>query len=167
MFSAVMSGTNPLTDDLLTRYKALRKHKPPPPQLKLETEGVPSPTVVSTASLSTFWDAVNGELQPSQCREFWIQVDKLQGGSQNQLELPRGGHRFFGFNFSNYAYQKKITIAVPVICAGARIWTDRLLTWHGDSKMERMNLPTQSQGGLRATMDCDHPLRWIATTCYD
>jgi HKD family nuclease len=148
MFRTVMSGTTPLTDDLLTRYKALRKRKPPPPQLKLETEDVPSPIVIPRARLSTFLDAVNGGVQPSRYSEFWIQVDKLQGGSENQLELPRGGHQFFGFNFTNYAYQKKMTIGVPVIRAGARTWTDRLLTWHGDNKMERMNLPTQSQGGF-------------------
>jgi hypothetical protein len=32
--------------------------------------------------------------------------------------------------------------------AGAKLWSDRLLTWHGNNRMERLNLPTRSQGGF-------------------
>lgn len=32
--------------------------------------------------------------------------------------------------------------------SGGRIWNDRLLTWHGDNRMERMNLSTAAQGGF-------------------
>lgn len=31
---------------------------------------------------------------------------------------------------------------------GRSIWDDRRLTWHGNNKMERMNLPTAAQGGF-------------------
>lgn len=32
--------------------------------------------------------------------------------------------------------------------SGGQAWNDRLLAWHGDNKMERMNLPTAAQGGF-------------------
>jgi hypothetical protein len=67
---------------------------------------------------------------------------------ETRWQLPREGHLFFGVSFTNYSFPKKITIGVPILRAGTRIWNNRLLTWHGDNKMERMNLPTLSQGGF-------------------
>ena len=32
--------------------------------------------------------------------------------------------------------------------SGRRIWEDRPLTWHGDNRMERLNLPSQAMGGF-------------------
>jgi hypothetical protein len=80
---------------------------------------------------------------------MWIQIEALQGGSGNQLELPREAHRFFGFDFFDYDFPDKTTIGIPILRAGSRVWRDRLLTWHGHNKMERINLPTRSQGGFR------------------
>jgi hypothetical protein len=79
---------------------------------------------------------------------MWIQGEALQGGSRNQLELPRGAHRFFAYVFDQYDYPDKITIGQPLLRSGAQIWSDRLLTWHGNNKMERMNLPTLAQSGF-------------------
>ncbi len=70
------------------------------------------------------------------------------GGSKNQLELPRGANRFFGFNYSNYGQDDHRLIGVPVLTIGEDSWDNRRLTWHGDNKMERINLPTRSQGGF-------------------
>jgi hypothetical protein len=82
---------------------------------------------------------------------MWVQGEGLQGGSVNQLELPRGGHRFFGFDFDNYAYPDNTLIGQPVLRMGGKTWSDRKLTWHGRNKMERINLPTVSQGGANYT----------------
>lgn len=69
------------------------------------------------------------------------------GGSHNQLEIPRGANRFFGFNHAIYG-DEHITIGHPAFTIRGRRWTDRPLTWHGNNKMERINLPTQNQGGF-------------------
>jgi HKD family nuclease len=149
LFSCAAVGTAPLTDDLLSAYKTLRRRRPPPPELKLETEPVPRPRTVSLGRLQTFREAVeSGTLAPEKFREMWVQSEGMQGGSGNQLELPRRGHRFFGFVFNDYHFPDKKTIGVPTLRAGARVWTDRLVTWHGNNGMERFNLPTRSQGGF-------------------
>ena len=73
---------------------------------------------------------------------------KLGGGSGNQLELPRGAHTFFKIAFSKYDFPHKITIGNLKLRAGEKEWRDRILSWHGDNMMERINLPTISQGGF-------------------
>ena len=69
------------------------------------------------------------------------------GGSGNQLELPRGANRFFGFDFDDYGDSHEV-IGYPAITAAGRRWDDRPLTWHGNNKMERINLPTRAKGGF-------------------
>lgn len=149
-FADLSAGTELLTSGLLSDYRALRKKKPPPKELKKETARVPRPDLVSVSELSTFREVVeSGTIVPSSFREFWVQSKGVQGGAENQLELPRQGHRFFGSIFNNYAYPKKTTISTVDLCAGASLWSQRLLTWHGDNKMERINLPTRAQGGFQ------------------
>ncbi len=149
VFSIASAGTSPLTDEIISAYKALRRRRPPPPQLTLETEPVPRPKPVLPGRLQTFRDAVeSGALHPENFREMWVQSEGMQGGSGNQLELPRRGHRFFGFAFTDYDFPDKKTIGIPTLRAGALMWSDRLLTWHGNNGMERFNLPTRSQGGF-------------------
>jgi HKD family nuclease len=148
-FKPIYEGTDDLTGPLLSAYVALRKAKPPPAALKSQTSSVPAPKAVIPGSLLSFRDAVeNNGLQPENYEAFWIQAEQLQGGSGNQLELPRRAHRFFGFEFDNYDFPNKTTIGTPVLRAGSRSWTDRLLTWHGNNRMERINLPTNAQGGF-------------------
>jgi len=150
VFANLTTGTEPLTKNLLTAYKALQKKKPPPKALKGEIQSVPPPAPIAAGDLLPFREAVeSGAVNPAGYREFWVQVEGLQGGSGNQLELPRQGHRFFGFSFSNYSFPDKKTIGVVTLRAGASIWNDRLLTWHGNNKMERINLPTKAQGGFQ------------------
>jgi hypothetical protein len=141
--------TTPLTEDLLLTYEALRQKQPPPPELEQEVQPVPPPEMIVGADLPLFRTAIeNGAVNPAGYGAMWVQGEGLQGGSGNQLELPRGGHRFFGFVFNNYAHPDNVTIGQPIIRSGNRVWDDRRLTWHGHNRMERMNLPTASQGGF-------------------
>ena len=110
-FLAAASGTTPLTNELVSAYRSLRNQRPPPPEVRLQAEPVPPPRAVSRVRLRTFREAVEtGLLDPSRYNELSIQVEALQGGSGNQLELPREAHKFFGFNFADYDYPHKKTI---------------------------------------------------------
>lgn len=146
-FTAARFETEILTDELLAAYEALRQYRPQLPGIDQEIEPVPPPAPV--VGLPLFRQAIeSGAMNPANFSAMWVQGEALQGGSHNQLELPRGGHRFFGFNFMQYDYPDNITIGRPVLRSGHRAWTDRLLTWHGNNRMERMNLPTIHQGGF-------------------
>lgn len=148
-FAAAGFETVVLTEELLTAYEALRQRQPPPPSMEQEIQPVPPPTPVVAAGLPLFRQAIeSGTINPAVFGAMWVQGEALQGGSHNQLELPRGGHRFFGFNFTQYDYPHNMTIGNPVLRSGHRIWRDRILTWHGNNRMERMNLPTLNQGGF-------------------
>ena len=97
-------------------------------------------------------DAIEQGVDPSQYECLWIQAGSMSsGGSRNQLELPRGANRFFGFHYDMYEDEHE-TIGHPVLISGARTWIDRTLTWHaggGQNAMERLNLPTVAQGGYQ------------------
>ena len=148
-FESVGFETEPLSEDLLAEYNALRRAQPPPPQIAQEAQPVPPPASVARGQLPLFRETIeSGAVDPAAYNSMWVQGEALQGGSGNQLELPRGGHRFFGFVFDRYAYRHNLLIGEPVIRSGARWWNDRRLTWHGNNRMERMNLPTTSQGGF-------------------
>lgn len=148
-FAVAGFETAVLTDEMLAAYEALRQYQPPPPGIELEIQPVPPPVPVVGVGLPLFRQAIeSGAVNPAGFNAMWVQGEALQGGSHNQLELPRGGHRFFGFNFTQYDYPHNLTIGSPVLRSGYRIWTDRLLTWHGNNRMERMNLPTLNQGGF-------------------
>ncbi|KQW83569.1 NgoFVII family restriction endonuclease [Devosia sp. Root413D1] len=146
-FAEAERDATPLTAALLASYEALRAMNPPPPPMLLEVEPVPEPPPV-VAALGTFRVALDsGAVDPAAFGELWVQGEALQGGSGNQLELPRGANRFFGFAFADYDFPDKKTIGKPVLRSGSKVWTDRLLTWHGNNKMERLNLPTVAKGG--------------------
>lgn len=148
-FEKACFETTAITDELLAAYEALRQVQPPPPEIKQEAQPVAAPAPVVGAALPLFRLAIEtGAINPAAYTAMWVHGEALQGGSSNQLELPRGGHRFFGFVFDQYDYPHNLTIGQPVIRSGARIWNDRRLTWHGNNRMERMNLPTAAQGGF-------------------
>lgn len=148
-FNTVSYGTVMLTDQLYRAYVALRHYQPPPPVIRAEVEPVSAPVLAPGVELPQFRLAIeSGYVDPATASSMWVQGEALQGGSRNQLELPRGGHRFFGYHFAQYDYPDKMTIGQPILRSGARIWNDRLLTWHGNNRMERMNLPTLTQGGF-------------------
>jgi HKD family nuclease len=144
----MQGGLEPLTPALLNNYVLLRKKLPPPPELRKEVESVEPPAL--PGALSWFWnDVESGAVEPAQYGSMWIEARTLSGGSHSQLELPRGAHRFFGFVFDEYdAHVNKVTIGTPGLRRGLRFWEDKILSWHGNNEMERINLPTASQGGV-------------------
>lgn len=148
VFGLAQFETVELTRELLATYESLRSVQPPPPGFDSEVQPVEPPQLLP-GELPQFRLAIeSGQIQPERFSAMWVQGDALQGGSENQLELPRGGHRFFGFNFNQYEYPGNITIGYPIIRSRAGSWNDRPLTWHGNNRMERMNLPTINQGGF-------------------
>jgi HKD family nuclease len=87
------------------------------------------------------WDAIEtGHAQPTNFEYFWLDTGSMtSGGSSNQLEMPRGGHRFFGGQVNYNSHSKKI-IDVEIRVGG--VPHDRPISWHGSNRMERLNLPT-------------------------
>lgn len=146
-FSALCEDTELITQSLLSTYDQVRKTQSPPTHSVADTQPV-TPFDRGDDPLPLFRAAVeSGQVDLSKFEEMWIQVGALQGGSQSQLELPRRGHRFFGLTFSQYDKTHNVTVGYPPLRMGSSLWTNRPLTWHGNNRMERLNLPTQSQGG--------------------
>ena len=147
-FARTCHDTVELSSELLENYKTLRQVQPPP-DVGPEAEPVAPPVPVVEGHLPLFRTEIEeGAIVPADYDAMWVHVERLQGGSNNQLELPRGGHKFFGFHFDRYDYPRNLTIDYPILRSGARIWDDRPLTWHGNNGMERLNLPTLSQDGF-------------------
>ncbi len=143
-FQLFRAQTEPLTQDLIERYKQVRGGALPPGQEPIEA--LPVPAFDHGDQLRSLRDAVEKGLDFADYDALWVHVKSLSGGSNSQLELPRTGHRFFGFNFVNYDQSHK-KIGEPTLRIGRRCWTDKRLTWHGNNRMERLNLPTQEEGG--------------------
>ncbi len=98
---------------------------------------------------TVFFEAISsGVLDPIGYDQFWVEAGSMSsGGSHNQLELPRGANRFFGYGFDDYGSAHEV-IGFPGLTTARRSWNDRKLTWHGNNMMERINLPTRRQGGF-------------------
>ena len=144
-FSELSRESRLLTPHLLEAYRQQRQSRPPQAP---NTEGTPVPTFSPSGPLPSFRDVVeSGSVDLAAHNAMWVHADALQGGSQNQLELPRGGHRFFGLDFEQYDHPNNLPIAQIRLRRGSQIWSGRQLTWHGNNRMERFNLPTESQGG--------------------
>jgi hypothetical protein len=105
--------------------------------------------VATARHLTVFFDAISsGRLDPAAYDHFWVAAGSMSsGGSNTQLELPRGANEFFVFNFSDYGNAHEI-IGYPVLRVSQRSWRDRKHTWHGNNMMERINLPTKAKGGF-------------------
>lgn len=152
-FRDIGHDTVPLSNQLLESYQALRQSSRPPREIGPEADPVAPPDPVAEDQLPVFRAEIEGQSDPFAYNAMWVQVERLQGGSRNQLELPRGGHRFFGLVFNRYDYAGHLTIGQPLLRSGARSWDDRLLTWHGNNGMERLYLPTHAQGGFGSYSD--------------
>ncbi|MEL6065311.1 phospholipase D family protein [Methylobacterium sp. DCY52] len=119
---------------LIAAYDALRTANPPPP-----APPIASPATVPAQSL---WDALQaGGCDPSGYEYFWVDAGYLSGGSVNQLELPRGANTYFGFAFDDYDRAQESIGSVGLAVRSA-FHANRPLSWHGDNRMERINLPT-------------------------
>src|SRR3546814_12616313 len=94
-FDKARFETTALTDDLLAAYTALRQAQPPPPEIEQEAQPVATPAPVAGAALPLFRVAMEtGVINPADYAAMWVHGEALQGGSSNQLGLPRGGPRF-------------------------------------------------------------------------
>lgn len=143
---ALTHGAVPVTAALIATYRAQRLAAPPSPDIAAEITGVAQPQ--SAAGVDVFGNAVNiGIVDPTTFNRFWVQTLTMSGGSGSQLELPRGAHAFFGFAFAQHVAGDKVTIGRPVLISGGSQWNDRILSWHGNNQMERINMPTAAMGG--------------------
>lgn len=146
VWANAIAESEPLSARLLISYQERRtrqRRRPVDPD-----PNIPTPTT-QPGENPVFWDAIrtNG-VNPTLYNHFWIEAGSMSsGGSRNQLELPRGANQFFGFAHSEYEGDH-ITIGHPTLTIKGQSWSDRPLTWHGNNRMERINLPTGSQGGF-------------------
>lgn len=144
LWQDLLLDTAPLTTSLVEDYRRRWKQNGRRPA---ELDRTPRPPAITPRQLPVFSDAVAGGLSPITFDHFWVEAGSMSsGGSHNQLELPRGANRFFGFNHSTYG-NAHVTIGHPQLTLRGRSWSNRPLTWHGNNGMERMNLPTVAQGG--------------------
>ena len=132
----------PLTEDILKQYKALRESAPD--RAADDMQPVPQPRL-TPRPLAPFGDA---PIDPSRHSQLWVQSFEMSGGSATQLELPRGTHRFFGIATVDYEMAHVNRIAEPTLVAGNRRWEGCQLRWHGNNRMERINLPSVARGGF-------------------
>jgi hypothetical protein len=100
-------------------------------------------------AFTVFADAVaGGHLSPADFDHLWIEAGSMSSsGSHSQLELPRRGNLFFGADFDDYDSKNVELILALTLTMGGNRWYGKKLTWHGDNKMERINLPTRAKGG--------------------
>lgn len=140
----IIASATPLTDEILGAYSALHVRAAANRQTN-ELEPLPPPVIGPLGRYPVFGDAVR---DPDDYPLMWVQSRGMQGGAGTQLELPRGTHQFFGARYTDYEFERVQHIAEPVLVSGMRQWRDRHLTWHGDNRMERINLPSLSMGGF-------------------
>jgi HKD family nuclease len=145
-WAELTSASKPLTASSLADYKKRRRRKPPPIPPETKVVGVGKKGVKGMTPLSKA--IVEGVVEPTAFEAFWVEAGSMSSSeSHSQLELPRGAHRFFGMSFGEYDDEHH-TLGHPRLLLGGRSWTNRPLTWHGNNKMERINLPTAVQGGF-------------------
>ena len=143
-WNAAVRPAVPLTAQILDQYQALRGQAASAPRTE-ELAPVPTPTLERSASYGLF---KNTDVDLGNFSQLWVQSLGMQGGARTQLELPRGAHRFFGVTFKDYQTQTAGRIGELVLVSGHHEWTGRPLAWHGNNRMERINLPSQAKGGF-------------------
>lgn len=145
----------PLTDDILRRYAEAHKEvrRAPatgrsanPSMADQADDMAPVPPPLPAAEpLASFGDV---SIDPSQHGQMWVQSLGMSGGSHTQLELPRGAHRFFRASGVDYQAEQVRPIAEPILVSGGRVWKHCQVRWHGNNRMERINLPSVNNGGF-------------------
>lgn len=143
----IWDDSDVLTSKLLADYETQRGKVVRRPALK-KFLTVDPPTEPASKS-RTLWDELQARrIKPASFESFWIEAGSMQsGGSQNQLEMPRGGNWFFGFEFSSFIGGSEQIGEVTLFLNG-QFFENRHIAWHGSNKMERINLPTTYQGGV-------------------
>jgi HKD family nuclease len=150
-WQAIIERAAPLNEDLITQYRERREQlgqERTSPIINPDVRPAATP-VPASRTLRVFSEAITaGHVDPAAYDRFWVEAGAMSsGGSHNQLELPRAANQFFGFAFDDYGNDHEV-IGLPVITISGNTWDDRRLTWHGNNMMERINLPTQAQGGF-------------------
>ena len=144
-WSALMAASRPLSESEIAAYDGRRRVTPPPMPPDPAPVTVPAPPAPAVPPLLA---AIDGGFAPATFNAMWVEAGSMSSsGSHSQLELPRGANRFFGFSFVTYD-DAHHTIGTPILFTAGRVWADRPLTWHGNNRMERINLPTTAQGGF-------------------
>jgi HKD family nuclease len=130
-----------LTDNLQQRYEYTYQSYATTSEPEDELISVDLPSV---NSLKWFWKAVeDGDTEPLDFNAFWVEAGSMSsGGSHNQLELPRGANQFFDFSFGDYQDEAVVRIGTLTVSGFGDTWHERRFAWHGDNRMERLNLPT-------------------------
>lgn len=138
----------PLTEHILQQYEQRRQSTP----RRTGAAGsgraddmAPVPPPSLPGRLAAFGDP---SIDLARYPQLWVQSFEMSGGSQTQLELPRGAHRFFGVATVDYQATNVGPIAEPTLVAGSREWKRCPLRWHGNNRMERINLPSAASGGF-------------------
>lgn len=143
MWSELQDSSVVLTEELAAYIAARPLRLKAPRQVE-----PPVPTPVAPITLPVFREVVeSGSVVPANYEAFWVEIGGPSGGSGNQLELPRRAQRFFGYTFDDYDDQHHV-IGEPVLRRPPDASWSRPLTWHGNNRMERINLPTLAQGGV-------------------
>ncbi|MCI0536234.1 MAG: phospholipase D family protein [Verrucomicrobiales bacterium] len=145
VWDELLFDTAPLTTALLGEY---RRKWGRPKRRAVEPDPKPRPPAIRPGDKPVFWEAITtGGISPMAFNHFWVEAGSMSsGGSYNQLELPRGANRFFGFTHTDYG-AGQIPIGHRTLTFGRESWKNKLV-WHGRNKMERINLPTVKQGGF-------------------
>lgn len=142
-WAEIAANSVALTPELLQRYRDVRpqQRQAPPP------DEPPVPPPAPPGELPVFRNAVEtGDVDPADYQAMWVEIGGPSGGSDSQLELPRRAQQFFGFEFDDYDHDHHV-IGEPRLTTTTGAWDCRL-TWHGDNRMERINLPTTARSGL-------------------
>lgn len=146
-WSELCRDTEPLSTSLLTDYRSRWRR---PQRRPVETDAPPPTPRATAASSDVFWQAIErGSVMPSAHSHFWVQVLKVSGGAGSQIELPRGAWRFFVPSATVNYDSSQNTIAILTLTFATRQWNDRELAWHGNNRMERINMPTPREVGFR------------------
>lgn len=140
----------PLTEEILRRYEEARRASAGRPANKdVRDRANDMARVPPPPSPSEPLPAFSGApIDPGEYDQMWVQSFGMSGGSQTQLELPRGAHRFFGVSAVDYEAEQVRQIAEPTLVAGNREWERCPVRWHGHNQMERINLPSKASGGF-------------------
>lgn len=146
-WSELVEASTPITKEILVAYKEARPKRkaidPDPPINEM-------PPLAGTPELPVLGVSIErDEVDPSEYECFWVEAGSMSsGGAHNQLELPRGANHFFNFDFTDYDDDHRVVGYPVLLTPGRDPWTDRKLTWHGNNRMERINLPTKHRSGL-------------------
>jgi HKD family nuclease len=144
MWELLEATSHELTEVELAAYAAER----PKRRRRIDPDSpVPSRLLPTAVSLPAFPQLVESGLDPMSYDALWVEAGLVSGGSQSQVELPRLANRFFGADFDHYDEASVTPIADLELLVGASRWS-RPLRWHGDNRMERINLPTPRESGL-------------------